>query len=64
MRTAADVGAMRRQVEAGSRERGVTLGTAALLGAFAAALLLLLGSAWFSVGAGADYPEPAPIWTR
>lgn len=63
MRTAAQVGAMGRQFDSGSRERSGTLGAAAMLAAIAAALLYVLGSAWFSVGAGENYPEAPPAWT-
>ena len=63
MRTAAQVGAMGRHVGADSPERSGTLGAAAMLAAIAAALLFVLGSAWFSVGAGENYPEAPPAWT-
>lgn len=64
MRTAAQVGAMGKQLEVGSRQRGASLGTVAMLAAIAAALLFVLGNAWFSTGAGTDYPEPAPLWSE
>ncbi len=63
MRTAAQVGTIGRQFDAGAHERAGTIGAVAMLAAIAAALLLLLGSAWFSVGAGENYPEAPPAWT-
>ncbi|HEX9401884.1 MAG TPA: hypothetical protein VF912_17375 [Anaeromyxobacter sp.] len=58
MRTEWDVGTLEKQVGAGSSELGAKVGAVAMLAAIAAALLFLLGSAWFASGAGADYPEP------
>jgi hypothetical protein len=58
MATAAEVGTLAKQIGVGTSRRGARIASAALLGAFGAALLFLLGSAWFATSAGTDYPEP------
>jgi len=57
MRTAWHVDEVGTRVEAGMSERAATPGLVAILTAIAAALLFLVGSAWFASGAGADYPD-------
>jgi hypothetical protein len=64
MNTAASqVGTIAKRVDTGPREEGAPSVSVAIVAAYLAALLFVLGGAWFATGAGMDYPEPLPAVT-